>query len=392
MAETPSNPSISKEDLERIRKKKNRLVMSEFIRIGSSDLYDWQPVRRAILKEIAFMHSDGTNTKRPTGSPFKDYEGWCYASQLSLAIRVGTSEGYVQKAVAKMEKDGVIVTREWTDIMGRPHQEYHVVEEMVTAHQHSKDYKKECKENGRKEPRRGGNTKANRGSFQKGNKVRATQPCSRSESHPTSQPYEAEATRHGSRSHPTPQPLATRHHSRKPPDTAAVKPPDTTAVSHTAAVSVKPVSFPLASCGSDSEGCFEGVCNFQASGQASVAASAATRETGSGMTRTQSKTNQNLQGFVDPLVKDPIGHGQRLVVREPNRPVPNKYCYPDLFKNWQPGMKVPKCKRCDGLLPPDENHVCEGYVPKYPDMDYEARDDAREDAAEFMEEERLSMR
>jgi hypothetical protein len=52
-------------------------------------------------------------------------------------------------------------------------------------------------------------------------------------------------------------------------------------------------------------------------------------------------------------------------------------------------MKVPKCKRCDGLLPPDENHVCEGYVPKYPDMDYEARDDAREDAAEFMEEERL---
>ena len=35
--------------VERVRKAKNREVMSEFIRIGQSDLYDWSVVRRAVL-------------------------------------------------------------------------------------------------------------------------------------------------------------------------------------------------------------------------------------------------------------------------------------------------------------------------------------------------------
>jgi len=44
-----------KEALELLRKSKNREVMSDFIRIGTSDLYDWEPVRRAVLREIAFL-------------------------------------------------------------------------------------------------------------------------------------------------------------------------------------------------------------------------------------------------------------------------------------------------------------------------------------------------
>jgi len=69
-----------------------------------------------------------------------------------------------------MEKDGVIEAREWRDPRGFPHQEYHVVEEMVTAHKRAEGYM----EYERKAPRRGGNKQANKGSFQLGNKVRAT--------------------------------------------------------------------------------------------------------------------------------------------------------------------------------------------------------------------------
>ena len=196
---------------ERFRKGKNRKVTSEYIRIGESDLYDYEPVRRAILKEIAFMQVNDEQTKIPKDSPFKGrYEGWCYASERRLANRVGTTEGYVRECVRLMEKDGVIEAREWRDPRGFPHQEYHVVEEMVTAHQRAEGYM----EYERKAPRRGGNKRANKGSFQLGNKVRATAVCSRS--------------------HRSPQPNATAVGSRKPPQFAAVEPPQFAAVSDTA--------------------------------------------------------------------------------------------------------------------------------------------------------------
>ena len=55
------------------------------------------------------------------------------------------------------------------------------------------------------------------------------------------------------------------------------------------------------------------------------------------------------------------------------RPLPpNWKCYPGVFVvgrnidehgNWL-GGRLPRCNRCDGLLPPRENHVCPGYTPQ----------------------------
>jgi hypothetical protein len=115
--------------------------------------------------------------KIPKNTPFKgQYEGWCYASQRCLANRVGTTEDYVRKCVALFEEDGVIATRRWHDPMGYQHQEYHVDEEVVTAHQRAEGYM----EHERKQPRRGGNKQPNKGSFKPGNRVRATGHDSRS--------------------------------------------------------------------------------------------------------------------------------------------------------------------------------------------------------------------
>jgi hypothetical protein len=45
---------------------------------------------------------------------------------------------------------------------------------------------------------------------------------------------------------------------------------------------------------------------------------------------------------------------------------PNTVCYAETaFKDWQPGMKVPKCNVCRGLLHPGEHHNCQGFRPRY---------------------------
>jgi hypothetical protein len=57
------------------------------------------------------------------------------------------------------------------------------------------------------------------------------------------------------------------------------------------------------------------------------------------------------------------------------RPVPNYLCYPEAFKgrvdengNWLGGL-LPKCRVCEDILPPKENHVCSGFKPKYVEHD-----------------------
>src|SRR5579863_5915601 len=231
------SPEEKKEMVERVRKAKNREVMSEFIRIGQSDLYDWQETRRAVLKEIAFLQVNDEKTKVPDHSPFKGrYTGWCYASQKFIACRVGCSERWVRDCVKVFEKDGVIETRTWTDHLGYPHKEYHVIEDVVTARQRPKGYLEED----RNRPQRGGNKKANAGSFKLGNKAR---------SHRNGQPLPQEES---ADSHRNGQPNAIGSDSRKPQEH--------TAVSDTADSSVKPVVIQrvpsVASLPQDTEGLF----------------------------------------------------------------------------------------------------------------------------------------
>jgi len=45
---------------------------------------------------------------------------------------------------------------------------------------------------------------------------------------------------------------------------------------------------------------------------------------------------------------------------------PNTVCYADTaFKDWQPGMPIPKCLKCRGRLHPTEHHNCPGFIPRY---------------------------
>jgi hypothetical protein len=104
-----------------------------------------------------------------------------------------------------------------------------------------------------------------------------------------------------------------------------------------------------------------------ASGIASAAAGAAGREKFGVVV----SSNQNLK----PPIGMDNGNGVKPVVK---KLLPNRLCYPAAFRNWKRGMRVPKCRRCDANLQPEENHVCEGYVPKYATMDMEMREANRE--------------
>jgi hypothetical protein len=74
--------------------------------------------------------------------------------------------------------------------------------------------------------------------------------------------------------------------------------------------------------------------------------------------------------------------------RRDAKPVPNYICYPDAFKLYDPktghwsGGKLPKCRVCEAILQPTENHVCPGFVPKYADHDaaWKDRQTARREA------------
>jgi hypothetical protein len=138
-----------------------------YIRISESDLYDWDITARAILHEIAYMRvqvaptieEEPKNLKAlratPSRSPFTDYENWCWASQETLAERVGTTRFTVSKKIKKMLKDKVLFKRQWTETISEggytvEHFEYKVNEDEVDAHQRTGERKPKGRKPGTK--------------------------------------------------------------------------------------------------------------------------------------------------------------------------------------------------------------------------------------------------
>ena len=85
------------------------------------------------------------------------------------------------------------------------------------------------------------------------------------------------------------------------------------------------------------------------------------------------------------VINIPARQPQGKIIRGERAPVPNYICYPEAFAgrldakgNWL-GGRVPKCKRCQGNLQPNENHVCPGFEPQYDEWTQERQDrwDAR---------------
>lgn len=110
--------------------------MSLSIRIQESDLYDWCPGQRYLLDTIARLQVNDLEAYYPEDSPYNGEQiGWCWMAQWRLALRVGLTEGQIQKDLQKFEDDGVIEVREWEDSNRARHAEYRVIESVVDDRQ-----------------------------------------------------------------------------------------------------------------------------------------------------------------------------------------------------------------------------------------------------------------
>jgi len=128
----------SKEKAARLRKQIAKKEMSLIIKIMESDLYDWSPTARLLLVAIAYSQVQDEDAYFPEDCPEPYYSeriGWNWMSQWRLALRVGVTVRQVQRWLDRMEQDGVIRMRTWTDDNNAHHNLYQVVEEVVDAHQ-----------------------------------------------------------------------------------------------------------------------------------------------------------------------------------------------------------------------------------------------------------------
>lgn len=392
-----------KEKLDKIKATQNMVAYSAYIQVAQSALYDFAPVRCAVLKEIAFMQMTSEDSKYMEDAPpeYKENRiGWCWASQETLALRCRCSEKYVQESVKVFEDDGVIITRSWIDSNNHEHLEYHVKEDIVQAHQREKGAKPMRKTNRVYKP--------NRGSFKR-NDGRIHGPAAKN-----SQPSFQNSQPTPENSQPSSQQLSANSAQNSQPMEMA----------ESAAKGVSQEALHL------SGGKCSGV--FQQDGESGSVPPSAGRPSPSASVipsaeQVKSDEGSLAQGTPCSVCWRTDGtHHKRCTEVKPKArqqgeivgafkpPLPNRKSSPALFKRcydaagkWY-GGKVPSCPRCGSNLQPNEYHVspdynpgmdaaaykahgydvtiCKGYTPKFKPVDERQidMDDAREDRRELI--------
>ena len=107
-----------------------------YIRVAESRIYNGKPVLKALLKEVIYLRMTDlheNDTRIPNGTPWKDYEGWCYAKQEYLANRVGCTPTYPSKALCKIVEDRYLKSREYRGKDGKKHKQYFPDEAFIDA-------------------------------------------------------------------------------------------------------------------------------------------------------------------------------------------------------------------------------------------------------------------
>jgi hypothetical protein len=107
--------------------------------IAESDVYDFKPTARSLLREIAMMTMDGSEYDVYPGdappSHKADRKGWCWMSQWRLGLRVGISESQINRLIDMFHEHGVLEKRYWHDSRGALHAEYKLNRDVFISHQ-----------------------------------------------------------------------------------------------------------------------------------------------------------------------------------------------------------------------------------------------------------------
>jgi hypothetical protein len=107
--------------------------------IAESDLYDYKPTARALLREIAMMAMDGSEYDvYPQDMPddyIADRKDWCWMSQWRLGLRVGISESQAHRLIKMFEDQSVLSIRYWEADNHVLHAQYKIDRNVLVAHQ-----------------------------------------------------------------------------------------------------------------------------------------------------------------------------------------------------------------------------------------------------------------
>ena len=333
---------MSKETLEKvkaIRKAQNKASSSTVIQVWQSDLYDYNPSVRATLIAIAFLQVNDSDSRYPEDAPAEfrnDRIGWCWASQKFLAARVGKSERQVRRDIARFQRDGVIEVRQWRDSNMALHDEYHVLEDVVQAHQRPED-----KDATRpKRSSRDYSAYENKGAFRKGDDPRRGGLKNHSDSTQNSEDHRT--------SDAGPEDISRRDHRTSHEEAQDIS---RCTIGHLKQEPLREMSH-------------KGVAPVRLSGgfvspsaQADHHLVPAAPELGAAPpVEVKKKIEPSKGSWADQ------NRPEGKITKGERKPLTNIIAYRDTaFKGWRPGMLVPKCRRCKERLMPEDHHECPGF-------------------------------
>lgn len=122
----------------RLRKEfaaKNQKSVS--IKVQEMEYEDWNPTARMTLLVIALGQRVNEDAYVPEECPLQMPEilGWCDFAEWRIALRVGATVDGVQKIIIRLEEDGYLEIKRWTDNNNTPHNLYRVIESKLDENQ-----------------------------------------------------------------------------------------------------------------------------------------------------------------------------------------------------------------------------------------------------------------
>ena len=134
-AKAQETPQQKKMRLRKEFTKKN--IKSVPIKIQEMEYADWNPTARMTLLVIALGHRVNEDAYVPEECPLQMPEilGWCDFAEWRIALRVGATVDGIQKIIVRLEEDGYLEIKRWTDSNNTPHNLYRVIESKLDENQ-----------------------------------------------------------------------------------------------------------------------------------------------------------------------------------------------------------------------------------------------------------------
>jgi hypothetical protein len=167
VAKAQETPHQKKMRLRKEFAKKN--IKSVPVKVQEMEYADWNPTARMTLLVIALGQRSNEESYVREECPLQMPEilGWCDFAEWRIALRVGATVDGIQKIIIRLEEDGYLEIKRWTDSNNTLHNLYRVIESKLDEVQRKEQTAKAARPPRYKKSRKG--MKRNAGMFSTAN-------------------------------------------------------------------------------------------------------------------------------------------------------------------------------------------------------------------------------